>query len=166
MNPQTTSTIAALWVLVGLAAVLIMLEIQGNPKKRAHLKGLTLAHRALGVLFILVYIAALFFMIIRIAFYHQEPAPRTLIHACLALSLLPTLGLQWLNRMAQKDLPNIRPFEMKRIILFLIEKEKGRDVPVAGAGQDLSGKDLVQAKCTVCHKLDRVYGAPKDMEFW
>ncbi|MFH1488731.1 MAG: hypothetical protein ABII06_07505, partial [Pseudomonadota bacterium] len=46
------------------------------------------------------------------------------------------------------------------------EKEKGRDVPVAGAGQDLSGKDLVQAKCTVCHKLDRVYGAPKDMEFW
>jgi hypothetical protein len=254
MNPQTTSAIAGLWVLVGLAADLIMLEIQGNPKKRAHLKGLTFVHRALGVLFILVYIAALLFMVIRIAFYHQELALRPLIHACLALSLLPMFGLKWLivrrfnrffsylpvlgslilatalvssamsaghvflyaskirytepseadvyevhlargllftkcgkchslepvlraannregwiktvNRMAQKDLPNIRPFEMKQLILYLIRSEEGRDVPVAGIWQDLSGKDLVQAKCTACHKLDRIYGAPKDMEFW
>ena len=254
MNPQTTSYLALLFSIIGLAAVLIKLEIQGNPKKREHLKTLTLIHRVLGYLFIFIFVMTSVFMMVKVSGYQQELVPRALVHVVLALFLMPMIVLKWLivrrfkrffsylpvlgsmilanafvlsamtagyvflhrsevryttvskaglyeaqiagglfltkcgkchvlerallssknqegwtktvNRMAQKDIPNIRPFDIKQIIHYLLEREKGRRGPPGGKGQDLTGEDLIHAKCTMCHKLERVYKARKDLTAW
>ena len=253
MNPQTSSYLALLWIIIGIVAVLIMLEIRGNPKKRENLKTLTLFHRVMGYLFILFFVMAGVFMAIKIAGYQQEIAPRPLIHAYLAVSLIPMILLKWLivrrfkrffsylpalgslilatafvlsamtagyvflnraeiryttvsetdvydvqlaqyllfrkcgkchslepvlrsakdregwtktvNRMAEKDIPNIRPFDIKQIVLGLLERGKGMGASSKGK-QMLTGGELIQAKCSTCHDLGRVHGARKDQGSW
>jgi len=253
MNPLMSSYLALLWIIIGLAAVLIMLEIRGNPKKKDNLKTLTLFHRVLGYLFILGFVMATVFMAIKITGYQQEIAPRPLIHAYLAVSLIPMILLKWLivrrfkrffsylpalgslilatafvlsamtagyvflnhteiryttvsetdvyevqfardllfkkcgkchslepvlrsdkdlvgwtktvNRMAEKDIPNIRPFDTKQIVLGLLERGKGLGASSKGE-QMLTGGELIQAKCSTCHDLGRVYDAKKDQVSW
>ena len=249
-----TSYLALLWIIIGLVAVLIMLEIQGNPKKREKLKTLILFHRVLGYLFILFFIMAGVSMIIKIAGYQQELSSRPLIHAYLAVSLIPIIALKWLivrrykrffsylpalgslilalafvlsamtagyvflyrseiryttvseadvyevqfardlifkkcgkchslkptlgsakdlegwtktvNRMAEKDIPNIRPFDIKQIVLSLIERGKGGSASSERNKQTLTGGELIKAKCSTCHDVGRVYDARKDRVSW
>jgi mono/diheme cytochrome c family protein len=71
-----------------------------------------------------------------------------------------------INRMAAMDEFNIRDFDIKQIIYFLVEQQKKRP----GADEQRAsleiGKKLVGQKCILCHNLERVYNASKTEEAW
>jgi hypothetical protein len=89
-----SSSIGVLFVLIGALAVWIMLEIQGNPKKRENLNTLSRTHKVLGYLFIFIYAIMSVFMVIKVYGYHQEFFPRATIHMVLALFLTPMILLK------------------------------------------------------------------------
>jgi hypothetical protein len=68
--------------------------------------------------------------------------------------------------MAEKDVPNIRPFDVKHIAFYLIKKEEDRQISKEPEQVELSGEALVQLKCTHCHKLERVYKKKRDRNEW
>lgn len=73
-----------------------------------------------------------------------------------------------INRMAVIDAPNIRDFDAKQIIHYLVTQQKQRESLEAEI-QDLDieiGRTLVEQKCATCHTLDRVYKATKNQDEW
>jgi cytochrome c2 len=70
------------------------------------------------------------------------------------------------NRMAEKDVPNIRPFDVKHIVFYLIKKEEYRQISKGPKHTELGGEALIQSKCTRCHKLERVYKNKRDRGVW
>jgi len=70
------------------------------------------------------------------------------------------------NKMALLDAPNITTFDLKQVLNYLVEQQKKRVAEnPAGPGNDI-GKSLVSRKCSICHNLDRVFGARKNVEQW
>jgi len=70
------------------------------------------------------------------------------------------------NKMALLDSPNITTFDMKQVLNYLVEQQKERQAKnPAGLENDI-GKSLVSRKCSVCHNLDRVFGARKNVKQW
>jgi phage FluMu protein Com len=251
-----SSSIGVLFVLIGALVVWIMLEIQGNPKKREKLKTSTRTHKVLGYIFIFMYAIMCIFMIIKVYGYSQEFSSRATIHIVLAIFLtpmillklgivkrfkrlfayLPVLGslifatafalngitagyyflhqskiqyttiseadmrlldehigrellltkcnkchslervqkasktsegwIKTVNRMAEKDVPNIRPFDVKQIAFYLIKEEEDRQISKGPKQARLSGAALVQSKCTRCHTLDRIYKKKRERDEW
>jgi len=70
------------------------------------------------------------------------------------------------NRMARIDAPNIRPFEVKQIIFFLVNQQKERKNNQAGKVSEKIGKTILERKCTLCHDLERVVQASKTENQW
>lgn len=70
------------------------------------------------------------------------------------------------NRMAQLAAPNIRVYDTKQIIFFLIQ----RQARLLASGITLvdgnSAKGILQNKCTMCHDLERIYKADKVEDEW
>ncbi len=73
---------------------------------------------------------------------------------------------QTVNRMAQIDAPNIRPFEIKQIINFLVNQQERRKNDQADQVAEEIGKTLLKQKCTLCHDLERVTRASKTETEW
>ncbi len=70
------------------------------------------------------------------------------------------------NKMALLDSPNITSFDVKQVLNYLVEQQKERQAQhLAGPENDI-GKSLVARKCSVCHDLDRVFGARKNIKQW
>jgi len=69
------------------------------------------------------------------------------------------------NRMASLDAPNIRAFDIKQIVHFLVEQQKTRKASAALVEKEI-GETLVNRKCSVCHSLERVYSAEMDEKQW
>ncbi|MCP4401209.1 MAG: hypothetical protein GY801_28415 [bacterium] len=73
-----------------------------------------------------------------------------------------------INRMAVIDAPNIRDFDAKQMIHYLITQQKERESLEAEI-QDIDteiSRTLVEQKCSSCHTLDRVYKAEKTQAEW
>ena len=256
MNPKIASILAALFVLLGGAAVLIMLEMTGKAGDHAERTGWIRAHRIFGYLFVSLFAFILFFMIRKVAAFQEELTSRAVIHIVLALTLvplvvikvalarrhpqlttrLPLLGISifiisfaltgitagyyvlhrsnlsyvtisaqdddildldlgkaimgrkcskchslervyrafksdstWaatINKMALLDSPNISTFDVKQVLNYLIEQQKVRQAKRVVSPEEGIGKTLVSAKCSICHNLDRIFGASKDKEEW
>ena len=256
MIPQVSSTLALIFILIGTAALLIMLELKGNPRDRHINRYLIRTHRILGYLFIGIFIFMFSSMIIKISGYQEEFSPRAIFHIWMALTLFCLIVLKilfvrrykrltanllylgkfiWIfavvlngltagyyflhrtdikyiaivesdrvvldenigrflanrkcgkchtlervyrsfksmegwtktvNRMAVIDAPNIRGFDVKQIIYFLIkqqEKRKGLDRQKI---EKEIGKTLISQKCAGCHDLERVIEAVKSEDEW
>lgn len=73
---------------------------------------------------------------------------------------------QTVNRMAQLDAPNIRPFEIKQIIHFLVNQQKRRKHDQGDQVAEEIGKTLLKQKCALCHDLERVIRASKTETEW
>ena len=96
MTPQFSAYTGILFLIVGMIGVWIMLEIQGNPKKREQLRTRVLAHRTLGYLFIFTYLGMCGFMIRKAGAYQQELSSRAIIHIAMGLFLAPAIGFKLL----------------------------------------------------------------------
>jgi len=70
-----------------------------------------------------------------------------------------------INRMATLDAPNIRDFDIKQIMHFLVEQQKTRKGSAALVEKEI-GETLINRKCSVCHSLERVYSAEMDEKQW
>ena len=70
-----------------------------------------------------------------------------------------------INRMATLDAPNIRDFDIKQIIHFLVEQQKTRKGSATLVEKEI-GETLINRKCAVCHSLERVYSAEMDEKQW
>ncbi|MFH1008864.1 MAG: DUF6529 family protein [Candidatus Latescibacterota bacterium] len=75
---------------------------------------------------------------------------------------------QSVNRMAVIDAPNIRDFDAKQMIHYLVKQQEIRKA-LQATTPDIAaetGRTLVGQKCTTCHTLDRVYEASKTQQEW
>jgi len=70
------------------------------------------------------------------------------------------------NRMAVIDAPNIRDYDAKQIIFFLLKQQEKRTGEDLAMVEEEIGKTLVDKKCSVCHNLERVYQATKPEAEW
>ena len=69
------------------------------------------------------------------------------------------------NRMAVIDAPNIRDYDVKQIINFLLMQQNNRrDTPESLDAE--IGKSLLEQKCIVCHNLERIYKSSKSELEW
>lgn len=258
MNPQITSLIGTLFVIIGACAMFIMLELRGNPKDKLVNQRLMKTHRIFGYLFVVIFIIMLFLMIQKVSTYQEEFSPRAILHIALGSILIPliiikilivrrfkrlgshllgigiavfitafvlnsvtaghyflhqsdiryvaisdsdsdvldeTMGRQlvtqkcgkchtlervfrafksdegWtntINRMAVIDAPNIRDFDAKQMIHYLVRQQETREklnAKITSVNKEI-GRTLINQKCSLCHDLDRVYKASKTQVEW
>ena len=75
--------------------------------------------------------------------------------------------IEWtetVNKMAERDAPNITPFDVQQIVGYLVHQQEQQD---AMKGAELErGKKLVARKCNICHPLERVFRAVKKRPAW
>lgn len=256
MNPQTASILAALFIILGAATVMIMLEMTGHARDHSGRSVWLQTHKILGYLFLSLFVAMLFVMIRKLSGFQEELTSRAVIHIVLALLLapllvvkilmarrhprlnsrLPLLGItifalsfaltgltagyyalhrsnlsyttlsaldndvldtdlgksivtrkcskchslervyrafksdeSWaktINKMALLDSPNITSFDVKQVLNYLRVQQKNRQEKANIDPGRTIGKTLVTQKCSICHNLDRVFGASKNNEEW
>lgn len=70
------------------------------------------------------------------------------------------------NRMALIDTPNIRDYDAKQIIFFLVKQQENRIGEKEDLVEEEIGRTLLDKKCILCHNLDRIYQAQKSEEEW
>jgi len=256
MSPLTGSAMATLFVLLGAAAVFIMLEMTGRVRDHSGKTVWVRVHKIFGYLFLTLFALMLLYMVRKVADFQEELTARAVIHIVLALIIvplvvikllivrrhphlsarLPVLGITifalsfgltgisagyyilhrsnltyttlsaldndvldlelgkavmnkkcskchslervyrayksekgWagtVNKMALLDSPNITTFDVKQVLNYLIEQQKKRQKETsADLGKEI-GKTLVSRKCSLCHNLDRVFGARKNSKGW
>jgi cytochrome c2 len=71
-----------------------------------------------------------------------------------------------INKMALLDSPNVTTFDVKQVLNYLIEQQKKRQEKSSVSLEQEIGKTLVSRKCSVCHNLDRIFGADKNKREW
>ena len=71
-----------------------------------------------------------------------------------------------INKMAILDSPNITSFDVKQVLNYLVEQQKKRQAKSVVSLEEEIGKTLVSRKCSICHNLDRVFGARKNKQEW
>ena len=67
-----------------------------------------------------------------------------------------------INKMATLDYPNITNSDVKQIVDYLSKQQEKRQVD---ADTEI-GRNLVSQKCSICHGLDKVFGADMDRQKW
>jgi len=70
------------------------------------------------------------------------------------------------NRMALIDTPNIRDYNAKQIIFFLVKQQENRIGEKEDLVEEEIGRTLLDKKCILCHNLDRIYQAQKSEKEW
>ena len=184
MNTMLSSIVSYVFILVGLTAVLIMLKLHGNPKGKTPMKVLRNVHRILGYVFLLYFLLMFVLMIGRLSYVSAEFSPRVTVHMVLALVIVPLfLAKILIARFFKRLFPNLLLLGLSIFILSftlvgitagynifsavdtLPAMEKGKS---SGDNVNLqvTVKDLIQKKCTICHDLNRVRAAQKNREQW
>ena len=71
-----------------------------------------------------------------------------------------------INKMAELDYPNITNFDMKQIVGYLVQQQQKRQGEEKDKLRMEIGRSLVTLKCSICHDLDRIFGAKKTRQEW
>jgi len=70
------------------------------------------------------------------------------------------------NKMALLDSPNISSFDIKQLLYYLKIQQETRQAKSGSSQENKIGNTLVSQKCSLCHSLDRVFGARKTEQQW
>jgi mono/diheme cytochrome c family protein len=182
MSPWLTSTLGFLFVILAAVQVWLMLEVIGREKPRFNEKIMSVIHRWNGRMFLLVYFVLAFVMVQRLA---QSSAPldtRTIIHAALALSILPLLFVKILIvRYYPQAFNYVLPMGVAILAIslafvgimggyYFIKKAAGTYASSYNAQAGFLdveiGRNVVFDKCNKCHDLTRVFTLAKTPEDW
>ncbi|MGH7494280.1 MAG: DUF6529 family protein [bacterium] len=182
MSPQLTSTLGLLFVISAAVQVWLMLEVTGRERPRFNEKAMTLMHRWNGRMFLLIYFVLAYVMIQRIAHSNAPLETRTILHATLALSILPILFVKILIvRYYPQAFSYVLPlgvaiFSISTAFVglmggyYFIKKVTGTYVstfnPQAEYLDIEVGRAIVIQKCNKCHDLTRVFMIAKTPEDW
>ncbi len=182
MNPLLTSTLGVLFVISAAVQVWLMLEVIGREQPRFNEKIMSVLHRWNGRLFLLIYFVLAYVMVQRLAQNNAPLETRTIIHAALALSLLPILFVKILIvRFYPQAFKYVLPMGVAILTIsvalvglmggyYFIKRATGtyRSTFNAQAGYlDVEvGRAIVLQKCNKCHDLTRVFMIAKTPEDW
>ncbi|MDU9050723.1 MAG: hypothetical protein Q3M30_17890 [Candidatus Electrothrix sp. Rat3] len=71
-----------------------------------------------------------------------------------------------IHKMAELDYPNITNFDVKQIVGYLVQQQQKRQGEEKDKLRMEIGRSLVSQKCSICHNLDRIFGAEKGQQEW
>ncbi|MDU9048874.1 MAG: photosystem P840 reaction-center cytochrome c-551 [Candidatus Electrothrix sp. Rat3] len=183
MNPIITSISGLIATLTGACAMLLMLELRGNPRKDSKAnQRLIKAHKVTGYIFIAFFIVILGVMLSKAGTYQEEFSPRTILHISLALLVIPLLFFKILIirrfKRFEKRIPGIGLAVFLALFLlnsmtagyyFLHQSDIGKlslSEKDAAVLDEKKGQELVGKKCGKCHTLERVFKAHKTDQGW
>ncbi|MCI5166054.1 MAG: hypothetical protein D3903_08130 [Candidatus Electrothrix sp. GM3_4] len=183
MSPIITSIAGLAATLTGACAMLLMLEMRGNPRKDSDAnQRLIKAHKVTGYIFIAFFIAILAVMLSKAATYQEEFSPRTILHISLALLVIPFLFFKiliiWRFKRFEEQVPGLGLAVFLALFLlnsmtagfyFLHESDIGKlSLSEEGAAilDEEKGQKLVAQKCGKCHTLERVFKSLKTDQDW
>jgi len=169
LDPTISAFLGAAWLVIGGAAVWLMLGVYGKRVPTAGRVNTIRAHRALGWLYTLIYAAFLWIMVSKILGYATLSSLQA-VHMALGLSILPLLATKILIVRRYPALHRMLPalgitvFSLSVVIVsmgvmpFLVAKLTAPDTEGLNE-QELvaAGRGLLEQRCQKCHDLDRVY---------
>lgn len=180
MNPYASAFLGAVFVAAGLGAVILMLRIYGRPVGTRGRKKTILAHRALGGLFLLIYVLMMVVMVAKVLRYPQL-SPLQAVHMALGTLILPLLLVKVLIVRFFRRMNHLLPGLGVAVFSLGFVTVLMGVLPLAAARaqqpdtKDLGGEQLIEAgetltqqRCQKCHDLDRVYDqkGKKTRELW
>ncbi|MCW5211967.1 hypothetical protein VU04_03545 [Desulfobulbus sp. TB] len=71
-----------------------------------------------------------------------------------------------IHKMAELDYPNITKFDIKQIVGYLVQQQQKRQGEEEEKLRMEIGRSLVKQKCSLCHNLERIFGAKKNQQEW
>ncbi len=183
MNPIITSIAGLAATLTGACAMLLMLELRGNPRKDSKAnQRLIMAHKVTGYIFIAFFLVILVVMFSKVGFYQDEFSPRTIIHISLALLIVPLLAFKILIIRRFKRFENQVPVIGLAVFLafFLLNSmtagyyfiQESDIAQLTLSEKDVKGLDekkgqkLLAQKCGKCHTLERIFKSLKTDLGW
>ncbi|MCI5222959.1 MAG: hypothetical protein D3924_09865 [Candidatus Electrothrix sp. AR4] len=183
MNPIITSITALAATLTGACAMLLMLELRGNPKKDSKsAQRLIKAHRITGYVFIALFFVILAIMFFKAGTYQEELTPRTILHIALGLLIIPLLTIKalFIRRFKQlgTQVPGLGLAVFLTVFLlnslaagyYFLYQSDTRATSLPEQETDVSdekrGQRLVTEKCVKCHTLERIFKSFKTEQGW
>jgi ferredoxin-NADP reductase len=185
MLPSPLSALLGLlFILLGTAAVWLILEASRSTHSATARDRIIQAHRAAGYLFIALFCAMTWFMFLKVKDVPDELPLRSMLHILVAMILAPLLLVKVIIARYYKNsgailVPlGITIFTLGFVLIasaagpYLLRKVIVKDISLdavhmGDAKIDLkSSEELMQKRCARCHNLDRVVGARKDARGW
>jgi len=182
MNPLFNSSISVLFIICGIAATFIMLELRGAPQDRSINATLIKIHKISGWIFTGIFLLLVIVMIGKVSGYKEEISPRISIHIVLSLALIPLLAIKIIiARRYPRLSQNLIIFGPAVLILavalsgisagyYFIHSSDLKYVSLAEFDEKILdqnlGQQVVNQKCSKCHTLERVYRAFKSEDGW
>src|SRR5574341_1363032 len=182
MNPQITSTLGCIFVLLAVIQVWLMLEVTGRQKPKFNPTVLSLIHRINGYLFVAIYVIMLYIMVRKVIHSNAPLDAQAIIHWVLAISLLPILLVKILIvRFYPKAFNHALPMGVSILVIslalvsitggnYFLKSAPGKYIssfnPAASYLDGDVGRELVIQKCNKCHDLTRVFTMVKTPEGW
>jgi ferredoxin-NADP reductase len=185
MLPASTSALlGSLFILLGAVAVWLMLEASRRTQNATARERMIQAHRTAGYIFIAMFCAMTWFMILRVKDVPDELPLRSMLHILVAMILAPLLLVKVIVARYYKNSANvlvplgITIFTLGFVLIasaagpYLLRTVTVKDISLEAIHMgavtiDLKGsEDLMQRRCSRCHNLDRIAGARKDAPGW
>ncbi|MCI5137566.1 MAG: hypothetical protein D3922_03935 [Candidatus Electrothrix sp. AR1] len=183
MSPIITSIAGLAATLTGACAMLLMLELRGNPRKDSKAnQRLIKAHKVTGYIFIVFFIVIFAVMLSKAGTYQEEFSPRTILHISLALLVIPLLFFKILIirrfRRFEEKIPGIGLAVFLALFLlnsmtagyYFLHQSDIDNLSLseedAAVLDEEKGQKLVAQKCGKCHTLERVFKALKSDQDW
>jgi cytochrome c5 len=182
MSPLLNSSLAVVFLVCGITATFIMLELRGAPKDRTINSLLIKLHKILGWIFTGVFLLMVAVMIIKISGYKAEVSSRISFHIVFSLALIPLLGMKIIiarrySRLS-KYLIGFGPVALAFAFsitglsagYYFLHSSDIKYVSLAEFDNKILDKNLgrqvVNQRCNKCHSLERVYRAFKSEDGW
>ncbi len=184
MNPIITSLSGLIATLTGAIALLLMLELRGNPGKDSTTnQRLVMAHKVTGYIFIVFFLVILAIMLSKVEASQDEFSPRTILHISLALLIVPLLAFKILIIRRFRRFEHYVPGIGIAVFLafFLLNTMTAGYYFIHGSPtlyplgltegdaivlDEQKGQKLVAQKCGKCHTLERIFKSLKTDQGW
>ena len=175
---------SALFVLLGAVNVWLIFHASRTVAASGQSERLIRAHRLGGYLFIALFCAMTYFMLLRSADFSDELSLRGTIHVLIAMSLVPLLFVKVLIARYYKTFYSaltsigLLIFSLAFVLValtagpYLLQAMQTKQKFIVNTNSHPDDTDLrasealMQKRCTRCHTLDRVVGARKDARGW
>ena len=182
MSPLFNSLLSVVFLICGIAATFIMLELRGAPKDRLINAALIKLHKISGWIFTSIFLLLVIVMIGKVSGYKEEVSARISFHIVLSLALIPLLAIKIIivrryPRLSQ-NLITLGPAVLVLSVAlsgitagyYFMHSSDLKYVSLAKFDDKILdenlGRQVVIQKCNKCHTLERVYRAFKSEDGW
>jgi cytochrome c5 len=182
MSPLFNSSLAVIFVICGIGATFIMLELRGAPKDRSINPILIKLHKVFGWIFTTIFLLLVIVMIVKVSGYQEEVSSRISFHIVLSLALIPLLLIKIIIArrypLLSQYLIAFGPIALALAVAlsgltagyYFMHSSDIKYVSLSEFDSKILdenlGRQVVNQRCNKCHTLERVYRAFKSEEGW